>query len=134
MKSWLEQKAIEMCSKHHFPSVIAERFIRTLKNEIYKYMTSILKLHKLIHYMTYIEFNKENEKEAPKLRTSKHKKTFTKGYVPNWSEKNFVIKRVKINVPWTYAVSDFNGGETVWTFYAKELQTKKIQKNLELKK
>ena len=44
MKSWLEKNAIEMHSTHNEgKSVAAERFIRTLKNEIYKYMTLILK-------------------------------------------------------------------------------------------
>ena len=43
MKSWLE-KNIEMYSTHNEgKSVVAERFIRTLKNKICKYMTSISK-------------------------------------------------------------------------------------------
>ena len=42
IKSWLEKNAIERHSRHsERKSVIAERFIRTLKNKIYKYMTSI---------------------------------------------------------------------------------------------
>ena len=44
MKSWLEKNAIEMYSTHNDgKSFIAERFIRTLKNKIYKYMTSVSK-------------------------------------------------------------------------------------------
>ena len=44
MKSWLEQNAMGMYSTHNEgKSVIAEGFIRTLKNKIYKYMTSITK-------------------------------------------------------------------------------------------
>ena len=44
MKTWLEKNAIEMYSAHNEgKSVIAERFIRTLKNKIYKYMSSISK-------------------------------------------------------------------------------------------
>ena len=35
------------------------------------------------------------------VRTSKHRKTFVKGYTPNSIEKTFVIKNVKNNVPWT---------------------------------
>ena len=31
---------------------------------------------------------------------------FVKGCVPNWSEKGFTIKKVKIIVPWTYIISD----------------------------
>ena len=44
MKSWLERNDIEICSTHNEEkSVIAERFIRTLENKIYKYMTSVSK-------------------------------------------------------------------------------------------
>ena len=44
MKSWLEKKNIEMYSTHNEgKSVVAERFIRTIKNKIYKHMTSISK-------------------------------------------------------------------------------------------
>ena len=44
MKSWLEKNAIVIYSTNNEgKSVVAERFIRTLKNKIYKYMTSISK-------------------------------------------------------------------------------------------
>ena len=44
MKSWLEKNDIEMHSTHNEgKSVVAERFIKTIKNKIYKYMTSISK-------------------------------------------------------------------------------------------
>ena len=43
-KKWLEDNDIEMYSiNNEGKSVIAERFIRTLKNKIYKYMTSVSK-------------------------------------------------------------------------------------------
>ena len=44
MKSWLGGNGVETYSTHNEgKSVVAERFIRTLKNKIYKYMTSISK-------------------------------------------------------------------------------------------
>ena len=44
MKSWLEKHNIEMYSTHNIGrSVVAERFIRTIKNKIYKHMASISK-------------------------------------------------------------------------------------------
>ena len=44
IKSWLEKNDIEMYSTHNEgKSVVAERFIRTIKNKIYKCMTSISK-------------------------------------------------------------------------------------------
>ena len=43
-KKWLQDNNIVMYSTHsEGKSVVAERFIRTLKNKIYKYMTSISK-------------------------------------------------------------------------------------------
>ena len=44
MKSWLEKNNIEMYSTHNDrKSVVAERFIRTLKTKIYKCITSVSK-------------------------------------------------------------------------------------------
>ena len=88
---------------------------------------------------TYIEFNKENNMEDPKfkvgnnVRISQYKNIFAKGYVPNWSEEVFVIKKVKNTVPWTYVISDFNDEEIVGTFYKKKNCKKQIKKTLELK-
>ena len=43
-KKWLKDNEIEMYSIHNEgKSVVAERFIRTLKTKIYKYMTSVSK-------------------------------------------------------------------------------------------
>ena len=44
MKSWLQYNDIEMYSTHiEGKSVAAEKFIRTLKNKIYKNMNSVSK-------------------------------------------------------------------------------------------
>ena len=49
----------------------------------------------------YIDSSKEINNKNRKLKTgdgvriSKNKNTFAKGYAPNWSEKDFVIKKVK---------------------------------------
>ena len=88
---------------------------------------------------TYIDLRKEINDEDPKfkighfVRISKYKNIFAKGYVPNWSEEMFVIKKVKNTVPWTYVVSDLKGEGTVGTFYEKELQ-KKNQKEFRAEK
>ena len=43
-KKWLKDNDIEMYSTYNEGKlVVAERFIRTLKNKVYKYMTSISK-------------------------------------------------------------------------------------------
>ena len=50
MKSFLQNNNREMYSTHNKEkSVVAERFIRTLNNKIYKYMTSISKNEILIN-------------------------------------------------------------------------------------
>ena len=49
------------------------------------------------------------------------KNFFANGYVQNWSEKVFVIKKVKNTVPWTFAFSDLKGTEIARMFYKKEL-------------
>ena len=164
MKLWLEKNDIEMYSTHNEEkSVVTERFIRTLKNKIYKYMTSISKdvyIDKLddivneynntyhrtikmkpIHLkdMTYININKKRNDNDPKfkvgdhVRISKYKNIFAKGYTPNWSEEAFAIKENKNTVPWTYVINDLSGEEIIGTFYEKELQ-KIDQQNLEQKK
>ena len=118
MKSRLEKNDIEMHSTHNEgKSVVAERFIRTIENKIYKYMSSISKnvyidklddivpkynnkKHRTIKMKpidakdnTYIYFSKEVNDNDPKfkvgdhVRTSKYKNIFAKGYTPNWSEE-----------------------------------------------
>ena len=77
---------------------------------------------------TYIDTSKEINNKNPKfkigyiIRISKYKNIFVKGYVPNWSEKIFMIKKVKNTVPWTYVISDLKSEEIFGTFYKKELQ------------
>ena len=163
-KKWLKDNDIEMYSTNNEgKSVIAERFIRTLKNKIYKYMTSISKnvyIDKLddivnkynntyhrtikmkpvdVKLSTYIDSSKEINDKDPKfkigdiVRISKYKIIFTKGCVPNWSEEVFLIKKVKNTVSWTYVIIDLKGEEILRTFYEKVLQ-KINQKSLESKK
>ena len=80
---------------------------------------------------SYIDFDKKNNKEGPKfkiddhVRISKYKNIFEKGYVPNWSEEDFVVTKVKNTLPWTYVINDLNPEEIVGTFYEKELQKNK---------
>ena len=152
-KKWLRDKGIVMYSTHNEgKSVVAEKFIRTLKSKIYKYMTSISKnvyIDKLndivdeyndtyhttikmkpieVKDNTHINTSKEINNKDPKfkvadhVRISKYKNIFAKGYMPNWSEEVFVIKKVKNTIPWIYVFNDLNGEEIIGTFYEKELQ------------
>ena len=153
MKSWLEKNDIEMYSTHNEgKSVVDERFIRTIKNKIYKHMNSISKnvyIDKLddivneynntkhrttkmkpidVKDNTYIDFDKEVNDSDPKfkvgdhMRISKYKNNFAKGYTPNWFEEAFVMKKIKNIVSWTYVIDDLNGEEITGTFYEKELK------------
>ena len=77
---------------------------------------------------TYIDFKKELNDKDPKfkisdhVRISKYKNIFAKGYMLNWSEEIFVIKKIKNTVPWIYVINDLNGEEIIGTFYEKGLQ------------
>ena len=77
---------------------------------------------------TYINTDKDANDKDPKfkvgdrVRISKYKNIFAKGYTPSWSEEVFVIKKVKNTVSWTYVINDLNGEEIMGTFYEKELQ------------
>ena len=102
-------------------SLVAERFIRTLKNKIYKHMIAISKnvyfdvlndivdeynntYHKTIKMKpadvkndSFLQCNEEFNEKDPKFkandhdRISKYKNIFAKGYAPNWSEEIFVF-------------------------------------------
>ena len=74
---------------------------------------------------TYIKIDKEVNDDDPKfkvvdrVRISKYKKVFAKGYNPNWSEEIFVIKEIENTVPWAYVINDLNCEEIIGTFYEK---------------
>ena len=76
----------------------------------------------------YIDFSKDVNDKVSKfkvgdhVRTSKYKNIFAKGYTPNWSEEDSVIKKVKNTVPWTHVINDLNGEEIIGIFYKKEQQ------------
>ena len=133
-------------------SVVAERFIKTLKNKIYKHMTTIGKnvyfnvlddivneysnsIHSSIKMKpkdvkddSFIQNVDENNKKDLELkicdhiRISKYKNIFSKGYTPNWSEEIFVINTIQNKVSWTYLINDLNNKEIKGSFYEKELQ------------
>ena len=57
------------------------------------------------------------------VKISKYKrKTFDKGYTPNWTEEVFIISEIRPTDPITYKIKDLNGEEIEGTFYREELQ------------
>ena len=93
---------------------------------------------KFIHInKTYIDFKKEINDKNPKfkfgdhVRIFKYKNIFAKGYIPNWSEEIFIIKKIKNTVPWTYVINDLNGEEIIGAFYENELGTNQQEFRIE---
>ena len=75
-------------------------------------------------YPEHLEIHEINPKFSvgDKVRISKKKKTFEKGYTTRWTEKIFTIVEVKRTSPVTYKIADLNGEEIQGTFYEPELQ------------
>ena len=57
-----------------------------------------------------------------KVRVSKKKTLFEKGYTTRWTEEIFTITKIKRTSPITYKIADLNGEEIDGTFYEPELQ------------
>ena len=57
---------------------------------------------------------------------SKYKNIFAKRYVPNWSDKVFVIKRIKNSVLWAYVISDLKGEREFEKINQKEFRVEKV--------
>ena len=61
-------------------------------------------------------------KVRDRVRISKFKNIFTKGYTPNWSKEIFIVDKINDTVPYTYNIKDLNGEGIIGSFYDKELQ------------
>ena len=56
-----------------------------------------------------------------RVRISKKRKDFAKGYLPNFTEEVFIVVKVLKTEPQTYIIKDLNGEEIKGTFYNEEL-------------
>ena len=132
-KKWLSDNDIIMYSAYNEgKSVVAERLIRTLKNELYKHMTATGKnlyydvLDDLVNNYNntkhstikmkpidvkdnnktvYVDEHNEKDsrvKVGDRDRISKFKNIFAKGYTPNWSKEIFIVDKINDTVPYTY--------------------------------
>ena len=159
LKRFLKINGIEIYPTYNEEkSVVAERFIRMLKNKIFKHMTAISKSvylnvlddivnkyknadHKTIKIKpidvtsdSYAKYDKDSYVTKPKLkfgdnvRISKYRNIFAKGYTENWSEEVFVVSKIKSAVPWAYVISDLNG-EPIAGSFMKENCQKVVKKN-----
>ena len=156
-KKWLSDNDIIMYSTfNEGKSVVAERFIRTLKNKLYKHITATGKnvyydvlddivneynntKHNTIkmkpkdvkydNKRVYIdEYNKNDSRfnVEDRVRISKFKNIFAKGYTPNWSKEIFIINKINDTVPYTYNLKELNDEEIIGSFYDRELQKTKL--------
>ena len=77
---------------------------------------------------SYAAYNEDSIVTKPKfkagdrVRISKYKNIFAKGYTQNWSEEVFIVSKIKNTVRWTYVITDLNGEPITGSFYEKELQ------------
>ena len=156
-KKWLLDNDIIMYSTYNEgKSVVAERFIRTLKNKLYKHMAAtgkniyynvlddvVNKYNNTKHSTIKMKpidikndnkrvyIDKHNEKDSrfkvdDRVRISKFKSIFAKGYTPNWSKEIFIVNKINDTVPFTYNIKDLNDEEIIGSFYDRELQKKQI--------
>lgn len=66
-------------------------------------------------------FKRAKFKIGDKVRVSKLKKVFDKGYTPNWSTEVFTITRVSQTKPYTYHLKDYQDKPIAGGFYEEEL-------------
>ena len=154
-EKWLSDNDINMYSTYNEgKSIIAERFTRTLKNKLYKDMTPTGKnvyydvLDDVVHkynntkhstikmkpidvknYKRYIDENNEKDskfKVGDRVRISRYKNIFAKGYAPNWSSEIFIVNKINDTMPYTHYLKDLNDEEIIGSFYDKELQKTKF--------
>ena len=155
-KKWLSGNDIIMYSTYNEDkSVVAERFIRTLKNKLYKHMTATGKsvyynvLDDIVNEYNNTKHNnikikpidvghnkrvyidEDNEKDSrfkvsDRVRISKFKNIFAKGYTPNWSKEIYIVDKINDTVPYTYNLKDFNDEKIIGSFYDRDLQKTKL--------
>ena len=141
-------------------SSIAERWIRTMKEKMFKYFTDyntnkyidvlpdlVTNYNNTVHSSTKLtprdasmkknkltvwrnlypdryKINRQNPKFSvgDRVRITKKKKVFEKGYTTSWTEEIFIIKEIRETNPITYKLKDLQEEEIKGTFYESELQ------------
>ena len=148
-EKWLPDNDINMYSTYNEgKAVVAERFIRTLKNKLYKHMTAtgknvyydvlddVVNKYNNIKHSTIkmkpidvknnkrVYIDEHNEKDSrfkvgDRVRISRYKNTFAKGYTSNWSKEIFIVDKINYTVPYTYNLKDLNDEEIIVVFMIK---------------
>lgn len=117
------------------------KWVDVLPGLIYEYNTT---KHRTIK-MTPNEVNSDNEQEllntvygykrivgknssfkvGDRVRLSRYKHVFEKGYLPSWTTEIFTIDKVQKTDPFTYLLVDFKGDPIQGCVYAEEMQLTK---------
>ena len=108
-------------SKSYFP------YLNKLVDEYNNtYHHSINKKPITADYFAFTE-NTESNPKAPKfelndrVRITKYKNIFSKGYTKNWSREIFIINSVLKTNPCTYKIKDLNKEKIIGSFYEKDM-------------
>ena len=64
-------------------------------------------------------------KNCDKVRISKYKRHFEKGYTPNWTEEIFTIDKINKTNPVIYQIRDVNNEKILGSFYTREFSSAK---------
>ena len=98
-------------------------------NEYYNTKHSTIKMKpkdvKNDNKRVYIDEHNEKDsrfKVGDRVRISKFKNIFVKGYTPNWCKEIFIVDKINATVPYTYNIKDLNDEEIIGSFYDRELQ------------
>ena len=74
-----------------------------------------------------VYIDEHNEKDSrfkigDRVRISKFKNTFAKGYTPDWSTEIFIVNKINDTVPYTYNLKNLNDEGIIGSFYDRDLQ------------
>lgn len=93
------------------PAEVTKADEARLKKEVFTHIKQVVPVH---------------FKVGDKVRISKYKHHFAKGYKPNWTTEIFSVNKVNRTNPTTYLLRDAGGEEIKGAFYRQELQKTKI--------
>lgn len=79
-------------------------------------------MENIIKSQNYLQKKSNKFNVGDRVRISKYKSVFRKGYTPNWSTELFTIKKVNHTHPITYHIEDLKKNPILGTFYEQELQ------------
>ena len=68
-----------------------------------------------------IPSRKSKFKVGDRVRVSKHKHVFEKGYTPNWTKEIFTVDQVMSTNPVTYKLKDYQNQPIADGFYEQEI-------------